>query len=175
MISNFPTVANFNWFISSELPVLPNHCCLLLILFSHFLVECNNDDVVGIDNEMAPENLVDGTEGHAFFGVGPAVGDAPILQLQGTKISIANPEVVTNLIEKHHDSGNHVVPPSIDHQLSSIGIMNPIHAADAELNMQTNCTKLQLCPTLPPISAQQCLQLYCTKQSCICCNGRTIN
>ena len=116
------------------------------------MAECNSDDVVGIDDEMAPEEAVDGSEGHALFGVRPAVGDAPILQLQGTEISIANPEVVTNLVEKHHDSGNHVVPPSIDHQLSSTAILNPIHAANAELSTQTNCTKLQPCPAVTPIS-----------------------
>jgi hypothetical protein len=123
-----------------------------LIFFSHFLAECNSDDVVGIDDEMAPEDAVDGSEGHALFGVRPAVGDAPILHLQGTEIPIATPEVVTNLIEKHHESGNHVVPPAIDHQLSSTGILNPIHAADAELSIQANCTKPQLCPAVPPIS-----------------------
>ena len=116
------------------------------------MAECNSDNVDGIDDEMAPEDAVDGSEGHALFGVRPAVGDAPILQLQGTEILIANPEVVTNLIEKHHDSGNHVVPPSIDHQLSSTGILNPIHAANAELSIQANCTKSQLCPAVPPIS-----------------------
>ena len=78
---------------------------------------------------MAPEYAIDGSAGHALFGVRPVVGDAPILQLQGTEISIANPKVVTNLIEKHCDLRNHVVPPSIDHQLSSTGILNPIHVA----------------------------------------------
>ena len=116
------------------------------------MAECNIDDVLGIDDEMAPEDAIDGSEGHALFGVRPIVGDAPHLQLQGTEISIANPEVVTNLIEKHHDAGNHVVPPSIDHQPSSTGILNPIHAANAVLSNKGNCTKPQLCPTVPPIS-----------------------
>ena len=118
---------------------------------SHSLAGYNNDDVIAIEDEMAPEDAVDGSQGHALFEVGPTVKDAPILQLQDTQISITNPDGVADLIKKQAHSTTPVILPSSEHQQSSTGILNPIHVANAELSIQANCIEPQSCPSVLPI------------------------
>ena len=54
----------------------------MLIFFVHSLAGYSSDDAIRIEDEMAPEDAVDGSQGHALFEVGPDVGDIPILKLQ---------------------------------------------------------------------------------------------